>query len=254
MECSIPDSLVDGFLSSSPLVFPDTIPASIHIQTSNGYGFKFTGVKNIRSLVGGDGDVAAFVRQALSTSSSADGSLVVPLPFNSTAQVRANDGTHIAMGQVFRYQDELLLGIVFVIVVYLLVIARLKIKPGIISLIAIPLITLIILILLYVFGFERRIDLSSGMHFTIKGALAIRLKCDPQAQENGLPKFVAEESGMDTSSDFGIAVILDSTNTDLSFITSVANPLVQSAIRQLGDQLVKNVIVPAINNIQPPSQ
>jgi hypothetical protein len=237
--------VVDAFLDTLPATVPDSLPADIHIQTPNGYAFRFTGLTNVSSLFGND--MGAFVRAALAGMQTNPDSVTLPIPLNSAAQVRAAPGTHIKMGQVFRYQDELLLGLVFFIAIYLLVLARLKIRPGIVSTITIPLLLLIVLILLYVFGFNREIDLSQGAYFSVKGSAAIRLMCRSQTS------FDAQGSGIELSPDFGVNVTLETTDTSLSAITSLADSLIQDGISQFGNNLVRSIIVPAINRLLLPS-
>jgi len=233
--------LVDAFLDTLPDTVPDSLPANINIQSPNGYAFRFTGLTNVSSLFGND--MGVFVRAALARMETNSDSVIIPISLNPTAQVRAAPETHIKMGQVFRYQDELLLAVVFFIAIYLLVLARLKIRPGIVSTITIPLLLLIVLILLYVFGFNREIDLSQGVFISLKGSAAIRLMCRSQTS------FDAQASGIELSPDFGVNVTLETTDTSLSAITSLADSLIQDGISQFGNNLVRSIIVPAINRL-----
>lgn len=238
---------VDQFANEvSGLVVPDVVPASIYIASPQGYSLSFTGIKGLSGILVG-GSLESLVRSAAAGATVMDSTaltaLNIPVAFDSAAQIRANDGTHITMGQVFRYQDEVLLGFVLLIVVYLVIIARLRIRPGIFKVIAIPLVVFIILVLVYIFGFNRRIDLSNGLYFTMSGSISFQLTCAGTTP----PTFDAEQSSMETSSDFGVKLFMDSTAADLSFITSLAQPVIQKAIQDLGTNFVRTIVVPAVN-------
>lgn len=239
--------LVAALKESLPAQVPRVIPASVYIQGPAGYSFDFTGIQNVDRLLGADSSVSTIIESVVNGIREGErdaADIVIPIPINERADLRVNEGTKITMGQVWKYQDEALLGIIFVIVIVLLFAARFRVRPGILAMIFVPLLVLIVMILLYIFGFERRIHLDKALVMNFKGKMAIRLRC--QSLESQTP-FSASESGLDLSDDFGISIKLHDLSLDA--LISLINSMLRQSLTQFGDSLIQTQLVPMLNQV-----
>lgn len=247
---------VEALIAALPAQVPRSIDANVYIQGTGGYSFEFTGVRNVDKLllsgIGGSSAVSEVLQSVVDGirvggAVGGGGSLVIPIPINERADLMLNEGTRITMGQVWKYQDEALLGIIFVIVVVLLVAARLKVRPGILAMIFVPLLVLIVMLLLYIFGFQRRIPLDKALVMNVKGTMAVRLACnDTSPSTPQLPPFSASESGLDLSDDFGISLRLHD-DVSLDALVSLINSMIRQSLARFGDSLVQTQLVPILN-------
>ena len=239
-------------VSRVPDVVPSVIPASVYIQGPSGYSFDFTGVQNVDKLFGSSfGDfIGRTIEGVNSTGAPTDPSsttpalILIPIPYNPSADVRLNEGTKITMGQVWRYQDEALMGLIFVIIVVLLIVSRRRIRPGILAMIFLPIFVLIVMLVLYTFGFQRRIPLDKAFAMNLKGSITVQLACDRERQQ-----FSAQDSELILSDDFGISIRFEPTSTDLKALVSLVDSMLRQAVLQLGTDMIRSQIVPLLNQV-----